>query len=407
MSKLATRKPIKRSKPPGAPKRKARGKTPGTSAKGATGRSRHPSSVLMWLSGKVLTTILPALFFGIGLGIVIGYWLDPEDKLPISNVAIENSVQTRSVPRPESIPSGPVLVAPEQAPQKIIPTNTAPMETVPTETVQTVVRIQLNDEQVVALPTVSERSAPAPTITKKKQWLANAVISAVDKKKPAIALVIDDVGVDLKRARRAVALKGPLTIAIMTYANDITALASTAHLNGHELMVHVPMEPVDLSSNAGPNVLLTSHESGELMRRLEWALTRFDGYVGINNHMGSRFTAWEPGMRLVLAELNKRGLLYLDSPTSSESKAGQVARKLSLPFASRDVFLDNDPTPDAVRQQIVELEEIAKRYGYAVGIGHPHDATIEVLSEWLLHAEERGFVLVPISAIVQRRLAKS
>ena len=79
----------------------------------------------------------------------------------------------------------------------------------------------------------------------------------------------------------------------------------------------------------------------------------------------------------------------------------------SLPFASRDVFLDNDPTPDAVRRQIVELEEIAKRLGYAVGIGHPHDATIEVLSEWLQHAEERGFILVPISAIVQRRLAKS
>ena len=123
--------------------------------------------------------------------------------------------------------------------------------------------------------------------------------------------------------------------------------------------------------------------------------------------MGSRFTAWEPGMQLVLAEINKRGLLYLDSRTSSESTAGLVARKLSLPFASRDVFLDNDPTPDAVWRQISELEKIANRHGYAVGIGHPHDATIAVLSEWLQDAEKRGFVLVPISAIVQRRMTKS
>ena len=369
----------------------------GASAKGAKGRNQGQSSAVIWLSGKVVTTILPALIFGIGLGIVIGYWLDPEDKLPIANVAIENSAQTRTVPRPEPIRQVPAVVAPEPAPQK----------TIPTETTETVVRVQPNRVPVAELRPIPEQSAPTPNITKKKQWLANAVNSPVAEGKPAIALVIDDVGVDLKRARRAVALKGPLTIAIMTYANDITALASTARSNGHELIVHVPMEPVDLSSNAGPNVLLTSLNSGELTRRLVWALARFDGYVGISNHMGSRFTAWEPGMQLVLAEVKKRGLLYLDSRTTSDSTAGQVARKLSLPFASRDVFLDNDPTPDAVRRQIVELEEIAKRLGYAVGIGHPHDATIEVLSEWLQHAEERGFILVPISAIVQRRLAKS
>ena len=394
MSKLATRRPIKRSKPPGALKRKARGKKLGASAKRATGR---PSSALMRLSGKVVTTILPALIFGIGLGIVIGYWLDSEDKFPTANIAMEDSVQTRPAPRPEPIRPVPVLVAPEPAPQM----------TIPTETAEIAVNIRPDSVPVPELQPIPERSAPAPNITKKKQWLANAVISPVAEGKPAIALVIDDVGVDLKRARRAVALKGPLTIAIMTYANDITALASTARLNGHELIVHVPMEPVDLSSNAGPNVLLTSLNSGELTRRLVWALARFDGYVGISNHMGSRFTAWEPGMQLVLAEVKKRGLLYLDSRTTSDSIAGQVARKLSLPFASRDVFLDNDPTPDAVRRQIVELEEIAKRHGYAVGIGHPHDATIEVLSEWLQHAEERGFVIVPISAVVQRRLAKS
>ena len=380
MPKLTIQNPIKRSQAPGAQKRKAQINTLGRSEKEMKKRTQQSPSTLMWLSRKLLTTILPALFFGIGLGIIFGYWLDVGDNFPIANVAIEEFVQID----PEPSPLVSVIVAPTLSPQR----------TVPKETSETGVRIRLD-------------SAPAFNTTKKEQWLANAVNSPIIVGKPVIAIVIDDVGVDLKRARRSVALKGPLTIAIMTYASNVTALARTARLNGHELIVHVPMEPVDLSANAGPNVLMTSHDSDELMRRLDWALTRFVGYVGINNHMGSRFTAWKPGMQLVLAEINKRGLLYLDSRTSSESTAGLVARKLNLPFASRDVFLDNDPTPDAVWRQIIELEDIANRHGYAVGIGHPHDATIAVLSEWLQDAEKRGFVLVPISAIVQRRMAKS
>ncbi len=254
--------------------------------------------------------------------------------------------------------------------------------------------------------TVEEAPKAAPE-EKQQQWLANAVAAPAADGRPAIALVIDDVGVDVKRSRRAVALEAPLTIAFLTYANDVAALATTARRNGHELIVHVPMEPIDLGSNTGPNALLATLDDGELMRRLRWALTRFDGYVGISNHMGSRFTAWEPGMRRVLGEIHKRGLLYLDSRTTPDSASTPLARALGLPYATRDVFLDNDPTADAVRRQLDELERIAKRRGYAIGIGHPREATIEVLSVWLREVKERGFVLVPISAIVQRQLAKS
>jgi polysaccharide deacetylase 2 family uncharacterized protein YibQ len=402
MLKLATRRPTKRSRPPGDPKRKARRKTPSGGAKSVAGRRQRQHSILVWLSGKVVTTILLALVVGVGLGIVLGHWLDPDDPSPVANVALEISIQTPLVPRSTPKRHIPVRAAPEPAPQ-----TTAPAET--TESAANIPTTVIPEASVpVADPKAIEtRSIASPEITTKKQWLANAVMAPSSNGKPIIALVIDDVGVDLKRSRRAVALKAPLTIAIMTYANDLAALASTARLNGHELIVHVPMEPVDLSADAGPNVLLTSLETSELMRRLVWALTRFDGYVGISNHMGSRFTAWEPGMQTVLAEVQKRGLLYLDSRTTSDSAAGQVAHALGLPYAARDVFLDNDPTPDAVRRQIAELEQVARRHGYAVGIGHPRDATIEVLGEWLQHAEERGFVLVPISAIVRRRLEKN
>ena len=352
----------------------------------------------MWANGKFVTTILPAMICGIGLGIVIGYWLDPGDQNPAAKANLETTQQVRSsAVRPAPAPT--VLVRDIRNPPEQ-PPSTPSKAPAPVEE-----RPQSSPSEVVSEP-VAGPSKTAATV-KPQQWLANAVAAPLGDDRPTIALVIDDVGVDLKRSRRAVALEAPLTIAIMTYANDVVALAKTARQNGHELIVHVPMEPVDAGSDTGPNALLTSLDDDELMRRLRWALSRFDGYVGISNHMGSRFTAWKPGMQLVLTELHKRGLLYLDSRTTAESASTPLARSLGLPYATRDVFLDNDPTPAAVRRQLEELEQVAKRRGHAIGIGHPYDATIEVLETWQKEVKERGFVLVPISAIVRRRLAKS
>ena len=395
MAKKLPARPIKRSRPPGAGKGRTGRKTAGPGSKQTAMRNRRPSSALMWLSGKIVTTILPALVCGIGLGIAIGYWLDPGDQQPTAKAILKGTEQARTV----AVPAKPDLTVPLRVVRQ--PPPPAQIEA------PKAVEEAPQSSQPDAAATAFEEPAETAPVEKRQQWLANAVAAPAADGRPAIALVIDDVGVDLKRSRRAVALEAPLTIAIMTYANDVTALAATARENGHELIVHVPMEPVDLGSNTGPNALLTSLDDNELMRRLNWGLTRFDGYVGISNHMGSRFTAWEPGMRRVLGEIHERGLLYLDSRTTADSASTPLAHALGLPHATRDVFLDNDPTPEAVRRQLDELEQIAKRRGYAIGIGHPREATIEVLSDWLREVKKRGFVLVPISAIVRRQLAKT
>ena len=218
-----------------------------------------------------------------------------------------------------------------------------------------------------------------------------------------IAIVIDDAGIDRQRSLQAMTLKGPLTFAFLPYAHDLAAQTAAAYASGHELIVHLPMEPDDGLADPGPNALMTGLDHGEILRRLRWGLARFDGYVGVSNHMGSGFTADSSGMRTVMTELKARGLLFLDSRTTRESVAVRIARDLGVPHAERNVFLDNEVAPEAVRARLAELEQVARQDGFAVGIGHLHDVTLAELARWLPEVEGRGFALVPISAIVRRQ----
>jgi polysaccharide deacetylase 2 family uncharacterized protein YibQ len=193
----------------------------------------------------------------------------------------------------------------------------------------------------------------------------------------------------------------------MTYAPNIVELAASARAAGHELLVHIPMEPEDGHLSTGPNVMRADLPADELRRRLHWALTRFDGYVGVNNHMGSQFTTSDAGMTILLEALRDRGLLFLDSKTTAASVGSVIASRLGVPFAERDVFLDNETTASAVEDQLKHLEAVARRKGYAIAIGHPHDGTLDALSAWLATVEQRGFVLVPVSWIVQRNLVRA
>ncbi len=244
-------------------------------------------------------------------------------------------------------------------------------------------------------------AAPPPR-TGVPLWQRNAVPTRVTPDRPAIAIVIDDMGLDRKRSARVAGLAGPLTLAWLPYAHDLPTQTKAARAAGHELMLHLPMEP-SVKADPGPNALLTSLPAEEIRRRLTAALASFEGYVGVNNHMGSRFTADRALMAPVLAEVQKRGLLWLDSRTTPNSAASGLAPPLHLPFAGRDVFLDNVETVAAVRAQLARTEAVARHQGVAIAIGHPHDATIEALAAWLPDVQKRGFALVTVSAVVRAR----
>lgn len=219
--------------------------------------------------------------------------------------------------------------------------------------------------------------------------------------KPMIVIVMDDVGLDRRRARRTTDLPGPLTIAFMAYAEDLERQTQQARQKGHELMLHVPMEPSSSTINPGPNVLLSGMPEDELLKNIHWSLDQVDGYVGINNHMGSRFTSDRASMQIVVNALKERGYLFLDSVTSGKTVAHDVARESGIPYAVRNVFLDHKDDLATIKTQLRRTEQIAKRTGVAIAIGHPRDNTIEALKEWLPNLAERGFQLVPISAVAR------
>lgn len=217
-----------------------------------------------------------------------------------------------------------------------------------------------------------------------------------------VAIVIDDMGLDRKRTDAVIALPGPLTTAFLAYADHLPEQAARARRAGHELMVHLPMEPTGRGIDPGPGALMVDMDPLAISAALARALEGFGGFVGLNNHMGSRFTAQADPMRVVLSEVKRRGLLWLDSRTTPDSVAIEEARRLGVPLAVRDVFLDHREGRQVVRTQLAQLERIARAHGYAVAIGHPRDATITELAGWIDRLPDKGLQLVPISAIVAR-----
>lgn len=241
-----------------------------------------------------------------------------------------------------------------------------------------------------AAPTIAAAPRPAPR---------PAPVILPGDGRPTVAIIIDDVGVDRARGERVLALPSEVTIAFMTYADTPRQWGERARASGHEYLVHVPMQPSG-SVDPGPQALLAGLDAEELRRRLRWGLDRWDGYVGANNHMGSRFTESASGMSLVMEEMRARNLLFLDSRTSAKSVAGQAAQQASVLFAERNIFLDNEATPAGLQRQLTALEELARKRGQAIAIGHPHDATLAALAAWVPAAQARGIRVVPLTKVM-------
>ena len=272
-------------------------------------------------------------------------------------------------------------------------------------------------DEIPGLPRYKETEQPVATIEEKPRarpqvaaaavspqvtWKRNAVPFGDLNAKPLVAIVIDDVGIDRPHSKRAWELPGPLTMSFLPYAKDLRDQAKAAHARGQELMLHLPMEPMG-RADPGPGALLVSLGDAELKQRVTTALDSFDGYVGVNNHMGSRFTANKPDMETVLRLFKARGLMFLDSRTTVQTVGEQTAQELGVPTMPRNVFLDDDEQPEAIRRKLTETEAIARRQGFVVAIGHPHEATLQALAEWLPGLAAKGLVLAPATAVLRKR----
>jgi polysaccharide deacetylase 2 family uncharacterized protein YibQ len=261
------------------------------------------------------------------------------------------------------------------------------------------------EDVLVAAPLIAVSAEPLapPPQPEPPAWRRFAAAAPPPDGKPRIAVVIDDLGLDAARTARAMALPPAVTLSFMAYAKEARTEAADARARGHELLIHVPMEPRNPHEDMGPNGLAAALGPDEVMRRLRLDLSSIDAYVGINNHMGSRFTADAAAMAPVIDELKARGLLFLDSRTTGDSRGALLAQRAGVPFAERDVFLDDEPTAPAIAAQLKELEAWARRHGTAIAIGHPRDETSAALEAWIGTLPDKGLVLVPLSAVVAAR----
>ena len=252
----------------------------------------------------------------------------------------------------------------------------------------------------------TSRHGPIPRVGPDGVRPAEAYAQALKRKptrpdSPRVAIVVGGLGIGASATQDALTkLPGPVTLAFPPYGSDVERQVMRARAEGHEVLLQVPMEPFDYPDNdPGPQTLLTSLAAEQNLDRLHWLLSRFQGYVGIANHMGARFISSEQALGPVMREAGKRGLIYFDDGSSPRSLASQIAGSGTLSFVKAEVALDAVPTPVHIDRALTRLEAMARERGSAVGVASASPASIERIAQWAKAAEMRGIVLVPISAI--------
>jgi polysaccharide deacetylase 2 family uncharacterized protein YibQ len=287
-------------------------------------------------------------------------------------------------------------VAHVPAQSKSAAVSAPPLESVPEQKKQTRVY-----EQVPG--TAPELPQRKDTTSSPPQPAGPAQERAGPAKGPSLAVVIDDMGQSVQTARELLQIMGTdLTWAILPYSPDTSEVVALAAANNLEYLLHVPMEPQRYPQiDPGPGSIMVDMPPEQVRAVLINNLEQVPGAVGANNHMGSRFTEDVQGMRIVLQEITSRSLFFMDSLTSPKSKIEEVARDLRTPVAFRDVFLDNKQNVDAILRQLRKAEQVARRSGHAVAIGHPYPETLTALATWS-KGRDLNVELVPLSLVVQK-----
>jgi len=225
-------------------------------------------------------------------------------------------------------------------------------------------------------------------------------LSASGDARPKIAIIVDDLGYASDTDLSFFQLDLPLSYSVLPYGPFTGALVKKANKEGHELILHLPMEPKNYPSvKPGPGGLFLSMDASEIRKVLDRNLRRVSGVHGVNNHMGSSFTENREKMLVVLNELKKRGLFFVDSRTTKHTVALDLARSIGLPAARRRVFLDNNLEPKALNIQMERLLSMARHRGEAIGICHPYKETYQLLKRYRLKMKNE-FQIVPVSDLV-------
>ena len=235
---------------------------------------------------------------------------------------------------------------------------------------------------------------------------AIAKVDAAPRQSPAIiGLIMDDMGNHREGGRRVAALPGPIACSVLPHTAFATELANLCHQMGKVVMLHLPMQPEEKRLVEDPGMLREDMAREQTIRTFHSGLDSVPHARGINNHMGSHLTRHLVYMQWVMEDIvTQGGLFFVDSYTSVSSVALRVARANGIPSIGRDVFLDNDPDPERIREQFTRLVDIARRDGFALGIGHPYESTLALLESELPHLADEGIMLVSVEDLIGRAI---
>ncbi len=216
---------------------------------------------------------------------------------------------------------------------------------------------------------------------------------------PLVAIIIDDMGYHEKIDYHFLHLSAPLSFSFLPYGPFTRKYAEVAHRLGRDVLIHIPMEPIEKDVNPGPGALRTDMDPAEIIRIIGEEISLVPYAEGANNHMGSEFTTSKKGMDIVLLELKKRGLFFIDSRTTKDSIACSEAIRLGVPALERQVFLDYQPKEHIVRQELERLIDLAKQHGFSIAIAHPFKETYNVLKKDL-PLVQKEVKIVPVSYLI-------
>ncbi|MBL8789736.1 MAG: divergent polysaccharide deacetylase family protein [Rhizobiales bacterium] len=279
------------------------------------------------------------------------------------------------------------------------------------------------DDAIIVQPRRSLAPAPIAAVTEVSTWgqlpriskqgekpskvyARTASLNDVHSDRPKIAILLGGLGLNKKLTQRAIReLPGEVTLAFAPYGAELQEQVNAARGNGHEVFLQMPLEPIGYpASNPGPHTLLGDASDAENIDSMRWLMSRFAGYAGVVNYMGGRFLSMPKALKPMFSELKSRGLLFLEDGSLALSATEGAAKAVNLQALRAKTVIDADPSPQAISNALNMLEEEAKAKGIAVGTGSGLEITIDTLKDWAKDANERGIILVPVTASFQGRL---
>lgn len=216
-----------------------------------------------------------------------------------------------------------------------------------------------------------------------------------------LAIVIDDYGYRTHNEQEIVILSSDITVAVLPHSPNAKNIAEFAHTHGNEVIVHLPMAPTT-KQPLEVDTLFPEMDKNEVKRIVDQAIQRVPYAIGLNSHMGSLMTSDLTGMQNVMSALTGYDMFFLDSRTTSKSKAVLAAKEYGIPILVRDIFLDDTQSEAAISHQLDLAIQVARKHGQAIAIGHPYTPTLNVLKARLTNLPA-DIVLVPLTDLIAPR----